>query len=169
MTINSSSTIWVILAVLYQVNGSNAQQAPSITSVEQIDSESVRVRWNDNNIPNLIRYRVFYESKDSNGNLKEWPSQIEKVNKQLIGDSYYEMEVASTFSCYANCIRNPTCDFAVFSGSNHCSLKKYNPSRNLKINATGNIPVYGEYINIPSNVSFSNSSLQNVFDSSLLS
>ena len=151
MTINRFF-ISIAFVILYQIESLVSQLAPTITSVEQIDAESIRVKWNDHNAPDIIRYRIFYESKDYNGNLKEWPGQIEKVNKQLIGDDYHEMNVTGTFDCYANCIRNPSCDFAVFSGNNLCSLKKYNPSRNLKINANKTSPVYGEYINIPSKI-----------------
>ncbi len=127
-----------------------AEKAPIITSVEQIDETGIRIRWNDHNEKNLVRYRIFYSNDSFNVNFKEWPGQIEKSQQSLIGDLYHTLIVNSSFECYINCIKNPGCDFAVSTEGTSCHLKLYNPkSSNLKLNASFQTE-YGEYIFIPS-------------------
>ena len=95
------------------------------------------------NEPNLLRYRIFYRNEeDFDFSLFEWPGkidasrtmqhasslidfkqilikgQIAKTNEELKGVYYYTYNTSSTFDCYNECIKNPTCDFAQFKNEN---------------------------------------------------
>ena len=100
----------------------------------------MHIEWDFNgDSSSLTRFRLLYNNNENNSNLvlHEWPgiyynfieksdlltlifvkfslAQLTKPTKYfIINQNYSNYYATSTFECYNECIRNPSCVFAVF-------------------------------------------------------
>lgn len=104
-----------------------------------MDESSIELKWSAQAISrslslDLIRYRVFFSTDNFNNDNNEWPVQIERLSvaeARAVSNRtrlFAIIQLANTYDCFNECIRNSLCSFAVHlksSTSNQfeCHLK----------------------------------------------